>query len=48
MEDFCDFGHDEIDECDECGGCKECGTCYCEEDFYDDGENDTITENGYD
>ena len=42
----CIWGHDEIDECDVCGGCRECGDCHCGEDFYDEGEDDTMVD-GY-
>jgi hypothetical protein len=47
VNEYCQFGHADTDECGECEGCRECGDCFCEDDdFYDDGEDDTM-ENGY-
>jgi hypothetical protein len=36
------------DLCPYCGGCPDCGDCFCyeDEDFYDEGENDTMRD-GY-
>ena len=42
----CEYCGEEWDLCPICGGCPDCGDCFCEE-FYDDGENDTIEEGGY-
>lgn len=40
MNEYCQFGHGDIDECDVCEGCRECGSCFCDEFDGDDTTDD--------